>query len=214
MAVIIGSEFEKMAEAILTDERYTNITRQSHRSPYDIEAYKDGEKFPVEVKGRRASAKTQNFIIRREQHEELKKLPNSLYLLVNKYGYKIIPAVELENLSDSKFLVNIYESIYISSRMWRCIAQLVKRRDQIPAYIREAIHEKLERDGVKMTSKMKSKVEHSCRFSSGCNQARNDEMCNDFVLAYHHCAGFRIFSELEIQQGAKLKLSKEEVNNH
>jgi len=108
----------------------------------------------VEVKGRRASATSQNFVIKRGQLEDIKRLPNSLYVLINKYGYKIIPAVDVENLSDKKFLINMCGLTYIPINLWLSIARLVKSHKEIPGYVKEAICEKLQRDGVKMKSKL------------------------------------------------------------
>jgi len=46
------------------------------------------------------------------------------------------------------------EVMHIPFNLWSAIARLVKSHKEIPGYIKEAICEKLERDGVKMKSKL------------------------------------------------------------
>jgi len=137
-----GLLFEKAAKKILINEGFTRVSLPSSNL-YDLECYKDGNKIAVEVKGRSFSSESQNFTIRRDQLENIKKIPNSIYLLMNKFGYKIISSTELEKFSDPNFLINIYWIFSLPLNIFRKMI-LVGVEDK-NKFIDEAIYEKLMR---------------------------------------------------------------------
>lgn len=116
----IGKFFEKKAAKLLSEIGFSKVKIMGHNKPYDIEAWKEGKKYFIEVRGRSKGSNINFFMFTKRKLKGLRKFKNVLLFLINHEGYKIIP---LEKIKDSAKPIELNEKriyvVFVSKKYYK-----------------------------------------------------------------------------------------------